>query len=214
MADAPNKIDIYVDGSWLTPGKNNPAVAGGWGAVIVVHGETGTTTRFMGSSVPSNISDSNGAELLGILNVLKDVRRHELRGGKSADITLYTDQKTLVTHIDTLKAKKEVQIADQNREQFRDIEDIVAKMGVTLVYEKDPKHRTPAGGEESKMSMAHQVASEMAWTARLEKQGEQINFLGTTLEGADAAKAIRNKITSPALLAIQESSGKPKDRKR
>lgn len=186
------RIDIYVDGSWLSKGQKNPVETGGWGAIIVdsYHPDH---PRYLSGPVSETAKSAADAENEAILNALESVQLDEYsRTDRPMTICLHTDQ------IDHVRGRGN---ASSNGIVSK-IRGLADSMGVRMTYTSDPKLAAKGGRDkplatrdQTYMSGAHELARYAAWTSRLDKQG-YIFQDNVRIEGDEARKMLSYQASS------------------
>lgn len=169
------QIDIYVDGCWLTRGKQNPVEKGGWGAVVTESRGGEEMLRWLPSDrLPEEANGSGAAEWLAALGGLKAVMENESRqpDRSPARIVLHTDQISMSNDIKRLIADPDKPANTPVQRWQRELAGLVEQSGATIEYTKAHKQNEKVPFRESKcMDVAHELASLEAYQARLEAQG-------------------------------------------
>lgn len=177
----PARIDIFVDGSWLSRGRLNPVEAGGWGALVVETYAGGGTSSWTPAGVtPEHVSSSNGAEIHAAVAALEAVRlREEHRPGKGPppQLVLHTDQKCWTPYIDRVR-----QSGSGGREDMDRLARLLIAMGATVEYARHDKSGHARSGGDPRMAVPHAFASRQAWKARLTKQDGVLHIGPTRVE--------------------------------
>lgn len=188
MTSGKNRIDIYVDGCWLTGGKTNPQPAGGWGAIVIESQDDQELVRWHPSgAMPSHIDSSTVSERMAIisaLNAVKERLSQREEGFSNPTIVVHTDQEDL--------ANMPHCVTPLQSPLVEEVESIRAEMGARIEYANATKR---SNGTPKAIALlmdgAHHLATAAANEVRLEKQG----FLGIPgtaerREGSAAQKMI------------------------
>lgn len=168
LHDAPQQIDIFVDGSWLHKGQRNPVEVGGWGAVVVEHYSDHESSWTPSNATSQTSKSSMDAEIEGAIGALQAVQERESHRLGTADakpeVNLYTDVPDYIGSILQKDSAKAIILKE-----------LFSQMDVTL----KPAHHDKTGGTKRKqnaddrpeMATAHHLASKAAWEERIKRQG-------------------------------------------
>lgn len=170
----PDKIDIYVDGSWLTRGKRNPIETGGWGAVVVETYPDHEVAWSPSGPTSRRVASSYDAEYEGAYCALLAVQERECRrpagageNGRPPKITLHSD-----VNLPDRSSKRSG--ADENSNGLQgELRALLQRMDVSVVWSRHDKSgkKTGNGNYPPEMAEAHNLASKAAWARRMKLQG-------------------------------------------
>lgn len=167
------RIDIYVDGSWLNRGKNNPAEAGGWGAVIVASeaGRIIKSWKYYGEA-PKN-GKAGTVEATAALRGLEKTRDLLKEPG------MVLPAPKIFLHSDKIELKSLIENSNYTDPSIRKIGRLARELDaeITATHASKTTKKTSFHGQW--MNCAHELASTGAYQARLEKQG-YIGLAGST----------------------------------
>lgn len=173
----PARIDIYVDGSWLYKGKQNPAEAGGWGCVVVETLASGSIQTWTPSGpTPPEVTSSSGAEISAAIHALTAVKlREEQRPGNQPmpQVVLHTDQVGWKKTIENYRADPGCSIKDELKTLAR----LTIALDAQLAYASHNKGSSQDKATDSAyMELPHDLASHEAWRQRVEKQNGKLGL--------------------------------------
>lgn len=168
----PVQIDIFVDGSWVNKGKNNPKEAGGWAAHIVETYANGRTKAWTASGPsPEGVVDSRMAEQAAAIQGLQAVlqRQRYRAGGTLVPIVLYTDQERCPGQVAAIIKQKTY---EQSATLLDQLARLVEETGTEVRYAAYDKAggRIPNPHYRPEMRIVDMLANHEAWVERLIRQ--------------------------------------------
>lgn len=173
----PQRIDVFVDGSWLSKGKSNTVEAGGWGAVVMESYNDHVQAWSPSGPTPEQVSNSAGAEIQSAISGLKAVQTREdyrYGEGRLPRIVLHTDQVDWLPYFAALRKNPDMPAkSNKTGPLLLELGKMVIDMGVTVEYTSHNKASGSRGKatDDAMMAVPHDLASQEAWKTRLLKQG-------------------------------------------